>query len=157
MALQETTSSGCPDVLIGGAAAARKSDLIDHGGLLVDGCASVTVGASGLAAARVTDRDACPGVDPPPHVGGVVLPLGCPTVLIGTLPAARQGDATVCLGAASTVTAADAAGGGANTEAKSDCAKLWRAYEGEAAALIAPAGGDHRARNRIINGAYADL
>jgi uncharacterized Zn-binding protein involved in type VI secretion len=157
MPLPGTIASGCPEVLIGGAAAARKSDLIDHGGLLVDGCASVTVGAAGLAAARVTDRYACPGVDPHPHVGGVVLPAGCPSVLIGTLPAARQGDFTLCLGPDSTVTAADAAGGAATDAEKSDCAKLWKGYEAEAAALIAPAGDDHRARNRIINGAYADL
>lgn len=157
MPLPGTIVSGCPEVLIGGAAAARRTDLVDHGGALVDGCASVTVGAPGLAAARVSDRYACPGVDPQPHVGGVVVPAGCPSVLIGALPAARQGDATVCLGPASTVTAADLAAAHAPSPDPAGCAALWRKYEDEAAALLAPAGGDVRARNRIITGAYADL
>ena len=33
-----------------------------------------------------------------PHVGGPVLPPGCPTVLIGGLPAARVGDLCTCVG-----------------------------------------------------------
>jgi uncharacterized Zn-binding protein involved in type VI secretion len=33
-----------------------------------------------------------------PHVGGPVLPPGCPTVLIGMMPAARVGDMLVCVG-----------------------------------------------------------
>ena len=33
-----------------------------------------------------------------PHVGGPILPPGCPTVLIGMLPAARVGDMAVCVG-----------------------------------------------------------
>lgn len=33
-----------------------------------------------------------------PHVGGPVLPAGCPTVLIGGLPAARTGDLCTCTG-----------------------------------------------------------
>ena len=33
-----------------------------------------------------------------PHVGGPVLPSGCPTVLIGMMPAARVGDMAVCVG-----------------------------------------------------------
>ena len=33
-----------------------------------------------------------------PHVGGPVLPAGCPTVYIGGLPAARVGDLCVCAG-----------------------------------------------------------
>lgn len=33
-----------------------------------------------------------------PHVGGPILPPGCPTVLIGGLPAARVGDMAVCVG-----------------------------------------------------------
>jgi uncharacterized Zn-binding protein involved in type VI secretion len=33
-----------------------------------------------------------------PHVGGPVLPPGCPTVLIGGMPAARVGDSLVCTG-----------------------------------------------------------
>lgn len=33
-----------------------------------------------------------------PHVGGPVLPAGCPTVLIAGLPAARVGDMCLCTG-----------------------------------------------------------
>ena len=33
-----------------------------------------------------------------PHVGGPVLPPGCPTVLIGFMPAARVGDMCTCVG-----------------------------------------------------------
>lgn len=53
-------------------------------------------------AARITDMHTCPmvtpGVPPIPHVGGPILPAGCPTVLIGNLPAARVGDIAVCVG-----------------------------------------------------------
>jgi uncharacterized Zn-binding protein involved in type VI secretion len=33
-----------------------------------------------------------------PHVGGPILPPGCPTVLIGGLFAARVGDMATCVG-----------------------------------------------------------
>jgi len=33
-----------------------------------------------------------------PHVGGPIMPPGCPTVLIGGIPAARVGDLAVCAG-----------------------------------------------------------
>jgi uncharacterized Zn-binding protein involved in type VI secretion len=33
-----------------------------------------------------------------PHVGGPILPPGCPTVLIGGMPAARVGDMLTCTG-----------------------------------------------------------
>ena len=36
---------------------------------------------------------------PVPHVGGPILPPGCPKVLIGGLPAARMGDSTAHGGA----------------------------------------------------------
>ncbi len=53
-------------------------------------------------AARITDMHVCPmatpGTPPIPHVGGPILPPGCPTVLIGMLPAARVGDMAVCVG-----------------------------------------------------------
>ncbi|GAB3437807.1 PAAR domain-containing protein [Massilia solisilvae] len=53
-------------------------------------------------AARLTDMHTCPmvtpGVPPVPHVGGPVVGPGCPTVLIGKLPAARVGDSLVCVG-----------------------------------------------------------
>lgn len=39
-----------------------------------------------------------PGVPPIPHVGGPILPPGCPTVLIEMLPAARVGDMATCVG-----------------------------------------------------------
>lgn len=42
----------------------------------------------------------CPMVNPGPvpHVGGPVLPPGCPTVLIGSQPAARVTDMLTCTG-----------------------------------------------------------
>lgn len=56
----------------------------------------------GKPAARATDMHVCPmmtpGVPPIPHVGGPVLPPGCPTVLIAGMPAARVGDMCVCVG-----------------------------------------------------------
>jgi uncharacterized Zn-binding protein involved in type VI secretion len=33
-----------------------------------------------------------------PHVGGPILPPGCPTVLIGGMPAARATDMATCVG-----------------------------------------------------------
>jgi uncharacterized Zn-binding protein involved in type VI secretion len=33
-----------------------------------------------------------------PHVGGPILPPGCPTVLIAGMPAARVGDMVTCAG-----------------------------------------------------------
>src|SRR5208283_2217084 len=47
---------------------------------------------------RVGDMHTCPMVTPPPHVGGPILPPGCPTVLIGGMPAARVGDMATCVG-----------------------------------------------------------
>lgn len=50
-------------------------------------------------AARITDMHVCPMVTGTvPHVGGPILPPGCPTVLIGGLPAARVGDMATCVG-----------------------------------------------------------
>jgi uncharacterized Zn-binding protein involved in type VI secretion len=53
-------------------------------------------------AARAGDMHVCPlatpGVPPIPHVGGPILPPGCPQVLIGFMPAARAGDMCVCVG-----------------------------------------------------------
>lgn len=53
-------------------------------------------------AARSTDMHTCPivtpGTPPIPHVGGPILPPGCPTVLIGGMPAARMGDMATCVG-----------------------------------------------------------
>jgi uncharacterized Zn-binding protein involved in type VI secretion len=53
----------------------------------------------GMPAARITDMHVCPMVTGVvPHVGGPILPPGCPTVLIGGLPAARVGDMATCAG-----------------------------------------------------------
>lgn len=49
-------------------------------------------------AARITDMHVCPMSDgPKPHVGGPII-MGCPTVLIGAMPAARVGDMATCVG-----------------------------------------------------------
>src|SRR5437660_987719 len=53
----------------------------------------------GMPAARVGDIHVCPMVNGVvPHVGGPILPPGCPTVLIGGQPAARAGDLATCAG-----------------------------------------------------------
>lgn len=50
-------------------------------------------------AARLTDMHVCPMVTGVvPHVGGPIAGPGCPTVLIGGMPAARVGDMAVCVG-----------------------------------------------------------
>ena len=51
-------------------------------------------------AARVADMHTCPMVNPGPvpHVGGPILPPGCVTVLIGSMPAARVADMCTCVG-----------------------------------------------------------
>jgi uncharacterized Zn-binding protein involved in type VI secretion len=50
-------------------------------------------------AARIGDMHVCPMVTVlVPHVGGPILPPGCPTVLIGGMPAARMGDLATCVG-----------------------------------------------------------
>ena len=53
----------------------------------------------GMPAARASDMHTCPMVTGVvPHVGGPILPPGCPTVLIGNLPAARATDMATCVG-----------------------------------------------------------
>jgi uncharacterized Zn-binding protein involved in type VI secretion len=53
----------------------------------------------GQPAARLTDMPVCPMfTGPVPHVGGPIVGPGCPTVLIGMLPAARISDMLVCVG-----------------------------------------------------------
>ena len=50
-------------------------------------------------AARLTDMHTCPMVTGTvPHVGGPIIGPGCPTVLIGGMPAACVGDAATCAG-----------------------------------------------------------
>jgi uncharacterized Zn-binding protein involved in type VI secretion len=52
-----------------------------------------------MPAARLTDMHVCPMVTVlVPHVGGPIVGPGCPTVLIGGMPAARVGDMLVCVG-----------------------------------------------------------
>ena len=61
-------------------------------------------------AARVTDMHTCPMVTGVvPHVGGPIMPPGCPTVLIGMLPAARIGDMVTCVGPPDTIVKGSAA------------------------------------------------
>jgi len=56
------------------------------------------------AAARIGDMHTCPMVNGTvPHIGGPVLPPGCPTVLIGGMPAARVGDMLTCTGPPDTI------------------------------------------------------
>lgn len=53
----------------------------------------------GQPAARVSDMHVCPAANGPvPHVGGPILPPCCPTVLIGSLAAARVSDRATCVG-----------------------------------------------------------
>lgn len=53
-------------------------------------------------AARLTDAHVCPmqtpGAPPIPHVGSIIAGPGCPTVMIGKLPAALVGDMCICVG-----------------------------------------------------------
>jgi uncharacterized Zn-binding protein involved in type VI secretion len=54
-------------------------------------------------AARILDMHTCPMTDGPvPHVGGPIA-MGCPTVLIGGLLAARMGDPVTCEGPPDTI------------------------------------------------------
>jgi uncharacterized Zn-binding protein involved in type VI secretion len=61
----------------------------------------------GKPAARLTDMHVCPmvtpGLPPIPHVGGPITGPGCPTVLIGGLPAAVMGDMCTCVGPPDTI------------------------------------------------------
>ncbi len=64
------------------------------------------------AAARIGDMHLCPmqipGPPVIPHVGGPVVGPGCPTVLIGGMPAAVVGDMAVCAGPPDTIAAGSA-------------------------------------------------
>lgn len=64
------------------------------------------------AAARIGDMHMCPmqtpATPPVPHVGGPVSGPGCPTVLIGGMPAAVVGDMAVCVGPPDTIVAGSA-------------------------------------------------
>ncbi len=55
-------------------------------------------------AARAGDMHTCPLVNGTvPHVGGPVLPPGCPTVMLAGMPAARVGDVLTCVGPPDTI------------------------------------------------------
>lgn len=57
----------------------------------------------GQPAARLTDMHTCPEAEgPAPHVGGPII-MGAPTVLIGSLPAARVSDPLTCVGPPDTI------------------------------------------------------
>lgn len=83
-----------------GQPAARLGDLTSHGTPLGPGpgCPTVLIASQPAWRAGV-DVHVCPLVDGvKPHVGGVVA-KGSLTVMIGGLPAARQGDKVVEVGA----------------------------------------------------------
>jgi len=79
-----------------GQPAARLGDSTSHGKPLSPGPGCPTVLIGGQPAWRaLADTHICPLFDgPKPHVGGVVA-SGSTTVMIGGLPAARQGDMVV--------------------------------------------------------------
>jgi uncharacterized Zn-binding protein involved in type VI secretion len=79
-----------------GQPAARLGDTTSHGTPLAPGPGCPTVLIGGQPAWRAgADTHACPLFDGPrPHIGGVVA-VGSMTVMIGGLPAARQGDTVV--------------------------------------------------------------
>ena len=57
----------------------------------------------GQPAARLTDMHTCPAATGPvPHVGGPII-MGAPTVLVGSLPAARVTDPLICVGPPDTI------------------------------------------------------
>jgi uncharacterized Zn-binding protein involved in type VI secretion len=64
----------------------------------------------GQPAARTGDMHICPMVNPGsvPHVGGPIMPPGCPTVLIAGMPAARVGDMATCTGPPDTIASGSA-------------------------------------------------
>ena len=115
---------------------------------------------TGYPAARKGDRFKCTGEDPELHIGGEVVG-GTGKVVIGGKDAARLHDATLCKGEGFDISGLDASAGAGDAtadDAEADwCAAQWKKLQEEAEKLIEPAGDDHRERNHIINGAYADL
>ncbi|MCA9619487.1 MAG: PAAR domain-containing protein [Myxococcales bacterium] len=150
--------NGDPTVLAEGEPIARKTDVVDHGGRLGEGCETV-LGSYDNPIVRVQDRFLCSMVEEQPHHGGYVM-KGADSVIVGGRPAARRGDLTGCLGddigPGELAGVGDGEGGLSAAEAIS-CRALWLAYEAQAMGVIAPAGDDHRHRNHLINGAYANL
>jgi uncharacterized Zn-binding protein involved in type VI secretion len=89
-----------------GQPAARVGDKTSHGTPLAPGPGCPKVSIEGRPAWRATsDTHVCPLSDgPKPHAGGVVE-VGSLTVMIGGLPAARQGDMVVEAGAPNAIAA----------------------------------------------------
>ena len=87
-----------------GKPAARLGDTTSHGTPLAPGPGCLTVTIAGQPAWRATsDTHVCPLFDGlKPHVGGVVA-VGSVTVVIGGMPAARQGDMVVEAGAPNSI------------------------------------------------------
>jgi uncharacterized Zn-binding protein involved in type VI secretion len=87
-----------------GQPAARLGDTTSHGTPLGPGPGCLTVTIGGQPAWRATsDIHVCPLFDgPKPHVGGVVA-VGSMMVVIGGMPAARQGDMVVEAGAPNSI------------------------------------------------------
>jgi uncharacterized Zn-binding protein involved in type VI secretion len=87
-----------------GQPAARVGDTTSHGTPLGPGPGCPTVLIAGMPAWRTaSDSHVCPLSDgPKPHAGGVVA-VGSMTVMIGGLPAARQGDFVVEVGPPNTI------------------------------------------------------
>jgi len=83
-----------------GQPAARVGDMTSHGTPLSPGPGCATVFIAGKPAWRAqSDMHLCPLVaGSKPHVGGVVA-AGSVTVMIGGMPAARQGDSVIEAGA----------------------------------------------------------
>ena len=62
----------------------------------------------GAPSARIGDHHICPMVTGlVPHVGGPII-VGCPTVMIAGIPAARVGDMCTCVGPPDTIVAGSA-------------------------------------------------
>jgi uncharacterized Zn-binding protein involved in type VI secretion len=87
-----------------GQQAARVGDMTSHGTPLTPGPGCPTVFIGGQPAWRaIADNHVCPLSDgPKPHAGGKVG-VGSLTVRIGGLPAARQGDLVVEVGAPNSI------------------------------------------------------
>ena len=157
MSLEGSVATGAFNVKFDGKEAARKSDLTDHGGMIVDGVPTVVIGGTALCASTVGHRFTCPDVDvlveAIVHKGGVIV-AGSSTVFVAGLPAARKGDATLCLGPDSTVGDGDGKGDGAPQD--NDCAALWKKYQKQAQDML-DKGSNYVEKNAIISGAYANL
>lgn len=153
-----TIVNGDVTVLVEGEPVARLSDLSDHGANLGEGASTVSA-KHGLPVARQKDRFLCSQVEDQPHLGGYIL-TGASSVLTEGERTARVGDTTGCLGPHAAPGELDGVGDGRASGSaieQAACEALWAAYQKEAEGIISPAGDDHRHRNHLINGAYADL